>query len=197
MGAHLVTALLYRGHDVVALDDLSGGFTENVDTRARFVEASITDVDGVDRLFAEERFEHVFHLAAYAAEGLSHFIKRFNYTNNVIGSCNLINAAVNHGSDCFVFTSSIAVYGAAQTPMTEAIRNDPEWSRWQLERHPLKRFGKPEEVAAAIAVTADDRDALLELLGHRVELDRELRELRRAGPDVLGLDSLGEIALCE
>jgi UDP-glucose 4-epimerase len=126
MGAHLVTALLDRGHDVVALDDLSGGFTENVDKRARFVEASVTDVDGVDRLFAQERFEHVFHLAAYAAEGLSHFIKRFNYTNNVIGSCNLINAAVNHGSECFVFTSSIAVYGAGQTPMTEAMIPQPE-----------------------------------------------------------------------
>ena len=126
MGAHLVAALLDRGHEVVALDDLSGGSAENVDRRARFVEASITDADGVDRLFAEERFEHVFHLAAYAAEGLSHFIKRFNYTNNVIGSCNLINAAVNHGSECFVFTSSIAVYGAGQTPMTEAMIPQPE-----------------------------------------------------------------------
>ena len=85
MGADLVSALLDRGHDVVALDDLSGGSTENVDKRARFVEASVTDVDGVDRLFAQERFEHVYHLAAYAAEGLCHFIRRFNYTNNLMG----------------------------------------------------------------------------------------------------------------
>ena len=58
-------------------------------------------------------FDYVYHLAAYAAEGLSHFIRRFNYTNNVIGSVNLINAAVNHDVKCFVFTSSIAVYGGA------------------------------------------------------------------------------------
>ena len=57
------------------------------------------------------RFDYVYHLAAYAAEGLSHFIKRFNYTNNLIGSVNLINAAVNTGVKGFVFTSSIAVYG--------------------------------------------------------------------------------------
>ena len=57
------------------------------------------------------RFDYVYHLAAYAAEGLSHFIQRFNYTNNLIGSVNLINAAVNNGVKCFVFTSSIAVYG--------------------------------------------------------------------------------------
>ena len=86
MGAHLVRALLDRGHHVVALDDLSGGFTDNVDERARFVEADVTDHAAIDALFDAEGFEHVYHLAAYAAEGLSHFIKRFNYTNNVIGS---------------------------------------------------------------------------------------------------------------
>jgi UDP-glucose 4-epimerase len=126
MGAHLVRELLARGEEVVALDDLSGGFAENVDPGARFVEASITDVETVDKLFAEERFDRVYHLAAYAAEGLSHFIKRFNYTNNVIGSVTLINAAVNHDVDCFVFTSSIAVYGSEQTPMTEEMTPQPE-----------------------------------------------------------------------
>ena len=51
-------------------------------------------------------------LAAYAAEGLSHFIRRFNYTNNVVGSMNVLNEAVKAEVRCFVFTSSIAVYGA-------------------------------------------------------------------------------------
>jgi len=57
---------------------------------------------------------------------LSHFIKRFNYSNNVVGSVNLINAAVNHDVKCFVFTSSIAVYGAGQSPMTEDMTPMPE-----------------------------------------------------------------------
>src|SRR5207245_11019474 len=80
----------------------------------------------IDSLFQEHKFDHVYHLAAYAAEGLSHFIKRFNYNNNVIGSVNLINAAVNYGAKTFVFTSSIAVYGAGQTPMTEEMIPVPE-----------------------------------------------------------------------
>jgi UDP-glucose 4-epimerase len=126
MGAHLVRALLDRGHEVVALDDLSGGFRDNVDERACFIEASVADAEAIDRLFAELRFETVYHLAAYAAEGLSHFIKRFNYVNNVLGSVTLINASVNHGVDCFVFTSSIAVYGAGQLPMTEELTPEPE-----------------------------------------------------------------------
>lgn len=126
MGAHLVRQLLDGGDEVVALDDLSGGFTSNVDPRARFVEASITDAETIEALFAAEKFDRVYHLAAYAAEGLSHFIKRFNYTNNVVGSVTLINAAVNNDVDCFVFTSSIAVYGAEQTPMTEDMIPQPE-----------------------------------------------------------------------
>ncbi len=126
MGAHVARELVERGDEVVALDDLSGGFAENVPEGARFVEASVTDGEEMERLFEQERFERVYHLAAYAAEGLSHFIKRFNYTNNVIGSVNLINASVNHGVECFVFTSSIAVYGSEQTPMTEDMLPQPE-----------------------------------------------------------------------
>jgi UDP-glucose 4-epimerase len=77
-------------------------------------------------LFDKYNFTYVYHLAAYAAEGLSHFIKRFNYQNNLIGSVNLINEAVNHNVKCFVFTSSIAVYGAGQTPLTENMNPVPE-----------------------------------------------------------------------
>jgi UDP-glucose 4-epimerase len=126
IGAHIARQLLDDGHSVTVLDDLSGGFTENIDERALFVNGSIVDNAMVDALFAERKFDYVYHCAAYAAEGLSHFIKRFNYVNNVVGSVNLINAAVTHEVKCFVFTSSIAVYGSGQLPMTEHMRPEPE-----------------------------------------------------------------------
>lgn len=126
IGSHLVDALIERGHAVVALDDLSGGFRDNVNPNAEFIEASCVDHARLSRLFNEHAFDYVFHLAAYAAEGLSHFIKRFNYTNNVIGSVNLINEAVNHNIKRFIFTSSIAVYGKNQLPMREDLTPAPE-----------------------------------------------------------------------
>lgn len=126
MGSHVARHLLDRGHEVLVLDDLSGGFSENVPDGAEFVEGSILDDVLLEYLFAGRRFDYVYHLAAYAAEGLSHFIRRFNYRNNLIGSMNLINAAVNHDVACFVFTSSIAVYGAGQVPMTEDTVPAPE-----------------------------------------------------------------------
>lgn len=126
MGSHVAEHLLRMGHKVVVLDDLSGGFSDNIPRGAIFVQSSILDHELVDRLFEEYDFTYVYHLAAYAAEGLSHFIKRFNYSNNLIGSVNLINAAINHSVECFVFTSSIAVYGAGQTPLTEGMAAVPE-----------------------------------------------------------------------
>jgi UDP-glucose 4-epimerase len=127
LGAHVTRALLEQGRvQVVALDDLSGGFVENVPDGVEFVEGSVTDPGLVARLFERFRFRYVYHLAAYAAEGLSHFIRRFNYTNNILGSVNLINEAVKHEVECFVFTSSIAVYGAAPPPMREDQVSHPE-----------------------------------------------------------------------
>ncbi len=127
IGAHVARHLLDAGRDVVVLDDLSGGYRENVPAGATFVEGSVTDPELVEDLFREHGFTHVFHIAAYAAEGLSHFIRRFNYTNNVVGSINVVNSAIRAETvERFVFTSSIAVYGPGQTPMTEALTPEPE-----------------------------------------------------------------------
>jgi UDP-glucose 4-epimerase len=126
MGSHVAEHLLRMGHKVVVLDDLSGGFRENVPDGAEFVQGTIMDHEMVNRQFDRHSFDYVYHLAAYAAEGLSHFIKRFNYNNNLIGSINLINASLNHDVKCFVFTSSIAVYGSGQSPMSEEMIPVPE-----------------------------------------------------------------------
>ena len=126
IGSHVTRHLLGAGIDVVALDDLSGGFRDNVPADAGWVEASVADVVRMQALFEEHVFDYVFHLAAYAAEGLSHFIRRYNYRTNLIGSVNLINLSVLHTVKCFVFTSSIAVYGKNQLPMREELTPRPE-----------------------------------------------------------------------
>jgi len=123
IGSHVARHLVNAGHEVTLLDDLSGGYERNVPEGTKFVKGTINDVALIDSVFESKKFDYVFHLAAYAAEGLSHFIRRFNYDNNVIGSINLINAAVNAGTvKCFVFTSSIAVYGHLEDA---GIESDP------------------------------------------------------------------------
>lgn len=121
LGSHVARELLRCGHEVIVLDDLSGGYMENLPSEARFIRGSVTNDTVVGEIFAADRIDYVFHLAAYAAEGLSHFIRRFNYSNNLLGSVTLINEAVRHQVKCFVFTSSIAVYGEPERlPVTES-----------------------------------------------------------------------------
>jgi UDP-glucose 4-epimerase len=126
IGSHVAEHCLALGMDVVATDDLSGGLLENVPEQATWVRGDLRDPGFVASLWDAGPFEHVYHLAAYAAEGLSHFVRRFNYETNLLASVNLINAAIRHRASTFVFTSSIAVYGAGQTPMRESTTPSPE-----------------------------------------------------------------------
>ena len=126
LGSHVADELLAAGHEVVGLDDLSGGFRENVGRGVCFYQGSILDAALLHRIFSEHRIRLIYHLAAYAAEGLSHFVRIFNYTNNVVGSMNVLNQAVKAGVECLVFTSSIAVYGAAPPPFDEETAPVPE-----------------------------------------------------------------------
>jgi UDP-glucose 4-epimerase len=126
IGSHVARHCKDFDMEVIVLDDLSGGFQDHLPEGVTFIEGSITDYELLKKLFIKYKFEYVYHLAAYAAEGLSHFIRRFNYNNNLIGSINLINESVKHKVKCFVFTSSIAVYGKGQLPMTEEMTPVPE-----------------------------------------------------------------------
>ncbi|WP_420581897.1 NAD-dependent epimerase/dehydratase family protein [Reichenbachiella sp.] len=126
IGAHVSRELISLGHKVIVLDDLSGGNESYLAPGATFIKGTIVDHELLEKIFYENEIDYVYHLAAYAAEGLSHFIKRFNYNNNLIGSVNLINESVKHKVKCFVFTSSIAVYGGLEPPMTENMIPVPE-----------------------------------------------------------------------
>lgn len=127
--------LLHLNFTVVAVDDLSGGFMSNVDVfRSRggvFVKGDLQSITFVHHLFRMHGpFDHVYHIAAYAAEGLSHFIRHYNYRNNLLATINLVNEAVNQKPPVrhFVFTSSIASYGNSdgKLPLRETSPQKPE-----------------------------------------------------------------------
>ena len=127
IGSHVAKDCFSLGFEVVVVDDMSGGFRKNVPQGVRLILGDLKDAKFVSELMEEERFDVVYHLAAYAAEGLSHFIRNYNYQNNLIATTNLITQSVRVGSvKKFVFTSSIAVYGSGRTPMTEDMEPLPE-----------------------------------------------------------------------
>jgi UDP-glucose 4-epimerase len=114
-------------YSVIGIDDLSGGYIENVDKRAKFYNINISAAQKeIYKIFEDNDIEIIYHFAAYAAEGLSPFIRKFNYENNLISSANLINAAIKYSVKRFVFTSSMAVYGDKnQAPFSEEMQPMP------------------------------------------------------------------------
>jgi UDP-glucose 4-epimerase len=123
--SHVCDHLIKNGHKVIGIDDLSGGFMENVPRGVTFKKADICDAGDIDRIFRAHKPDYVLHGAAYAAEGLSSFIRRYNYKTNVLGSMSLINSSVLHRVKGFVFLSSIATYGHQKPPFTERTPLSP------------------------------------------------------------------------
>ena len=126
LGSNLAD-FIYQNHkdyDVYGVDDLSGGYSENINSNIKFYKCNILD-DNFDKLFSEIKPNYVFHLAAYAAEGLSPFIRAYNYQNNLICTTKIINNCIRHNIKRLVFTSSMAVYGDNPTPFDEKMLQRP------------------------------------------------------------------------
>ena len=126
LGANYTRHLLANGHEVIGIDDLSGGYKAFVTKGENFsfVKLNLERRKKIVDLFEEHKPEVLVHFAAYAAEGLSPFIRKFNYRNNLICSANLINECIKHDTK-FIFTSSMAVYGEQEPPFTEDKRPQP------------------------------------------------------------------------
>jgi UDP-glucose 4-epimerase len=97
-------------YDVIGIDDLSGGYKDNVHPKVKFHLLDLKDTK-LKSIFEEEKPDYVFHFAAYAAEGLSPFIRTYNYQNNLVATANLVNECIRHNVKRLVFTSTLAVYG--------------------------------------------------------------------------------------
>ena len=130
VGANFAEYLLSKRQElgidkVIGVDDLSGGYVENLDLKNvnfEFIKADLSDQEEqglVDLIFKQNKIDYIFHFAAYAAEGLSPFIRQYNYTSNVITTTFLITLGIRYNVRRFVFTSSMATYGRNTTPFTE------------------------------------------------------------------------------
>jgi len=124
MGSWLVDELLKRGHEVISVDDLSGGFRHNVSRGCRFIKADIRDPKMCNRI--TKNIDVIYHLAAYAAEGQSFFSPIRINDINITPMNNLLVAAVNNDIKRFVYTSSMAVYGNQNPPFDEDMPRMPE-----------------------------------------------------------------------
>jgi UDP-glucose 4-epimerase len=126
IGSHVADHCIAMGMDVVATDDLSVGLRENVPHSARWRQGDLADEAFVKSLWSDGPYDYVYHIGAYATQHLSHFNRRKNYLVNVVGSMHLINESIRHDVGCFVFASTVAVYGRVDETMHEGLPFDPD-----------------------------------------------------------------------
>lgn len=111
--------------NIIGIDDMSGGYVENVDPRVNLFKINLANSEELENIFEKYKPDYVFHFAAYAAEGLSPFIRQFNYENNLIATTRLVNQSIKHNVKKFIFTSTMAVYGVNKPPFVESYQQNP------------------------------------------------------------------------
>ena len=96
--------------EVIGVDDLSGGYLENINPKVELWQMNLVE-HPIENIFEFHEIDYVFHFAAYAAEGLSPFIRCYNYDNNLKATAKIVNECIKHDIKRLVFTSTLAVYG--------------------------------------------------------------------------------------
>lgn len=99
-----------KDYGILGVDSLFGGYIEHINNDVIFFQRDLC-LSSISDIFEKYNVEYVFHFAAYAAEGLSPFMRIFNWENNSVSTANVINNCVNYNVKRLVYTSSMSVYG--------------------------------------------------------------------------------------
>ena len=125
MGSHIADQFLSRGYHVTGIDNLIGGYKENISADVEFISEDLGDFEKVNKHFAGA--ELVIHAACTAYEGLSVFSPAFITRNTFHISAVAFSSAIKHGVNKFIHMSSMARYGKQDSlPFTEDMTPRPQ-----------------------------------------------------------------------
>ena len=146
IGGRLASYIIENyGNTVIGIDDFSGGYKENVHKKVIQYERNLTD--DISDIFDKHKPDIVYHFAAYAAEGLSPFIRMFNYQTNLISTANIINNCIKYKIKRLVFTSSMSVYGhgniLSKEPFDETLKPNP------IDPYAISKYACEMDIAVA------------------------------------------------
>ena len=110
--------------EVIGIDNLSGGYKENLHDLVEFFPVDILD-EKVSEVFSTYRPDYVFHFAAFAAEGLSPFVRSYNYRNNLEATSKIVTECIKNDVTRLIFSSTMGVYGDNPTPFYESDQPNP------------------------------------------------------------------------
>ena len=123
LGSHLAENLSKLGHKIVGVDNMTGGYRDNIPKNIKFYNFDCCDLNKMTEVM--EGVDVVYHCAATAHEGLSVFSPYEITKNNYLASVSVFTAAISHKVTRIVFCSSMARYGDQKTPFTEVMNPKP------------------------------------------------------------------------
>jgi UDP-glucose 4-epimerase len=126
MGSHLSESLANDGFEVYGIDNLSIGRDFNIPSNIKFIKCDLVDDKATKKVIENVKPELIYHLAAWAHEGLSQFMPKLITENNYNAFLNLIVPALNNGMKRIVVASSMSVYGAQEPPFNEDMPTKPD-----------------------------------------------------------------------
>jgi len=125
LGSHLADRFIAEGHSVVGIDNLIGGYLENIPVQVEFFQEDLGNLEAIKSIF--DGVDIVVHSACTAYEGLSVFSPAMIVQNTTQITVNALSASVQAGVGKFVYMSSMARYGTQETvPFTEDMRPEPQ-----------------------------------------------------------------------
>ncbi len=123
LGSHLSQQLSELGHKVVGIDNMIGGYEDNIPKNVEFHNIDCCDFEKIKEVM--NGVQIVYHCAATAHEGLSVFSPFEITKNNYLASVSIFSAAVNEKVKRIIFCSSMARYGSQKYPFTEEMTPKP------------------------------------------------------------------------
>ena len=123
LGSHLAEELSKLGHKICGVDNMIGGYRDNVPKNIEFYDYDCCDLDKMNKVMKD--IDVVYHCAATAHEGLSVFSPVEITKNNYMASISVFTAAISNNVKRIIFCSSMARYGDQQTPFKENMETKP------------------------------------------------------------------------
>ncbi len=123
LGSHLSEKLKDMGHHIVGIDNMLGGYEDNISKDIEFHKMDCCDFQKIKKIM--KGIDVVYHCAATAHEGLSVFSPFEITKNNYLASVSIFSAAINEKVKRIIFCSSMARYGSQKYPFKESMKPEP------------------------------------------------------------------------
>ncbi len=123
LGSHLSEKIANMGNEVIGVDNMIGGYKDNVPKNIKFIQSDCCDFQKMKNI--TKNIDVLYHCAATAHEGLSVFSPYEIGKNNYLASLSVFSAAISNGVKRIIFCSSMARYGSQKYPFTEDMEPSP------------------------------------------------------------------------